>query len=356
MPKSVSRWYFGALLFVFLALLVVACQGPLRPHTRTVLFLSQQLPQSPVRPLHLISRAPDHQQLRLESDNGPIVADLFVPRAWLGAPDTGARPGVIVAMGIKMADQDRPMLLEFADTLARLGFVVLFPRLEVLDQGVALPEEPATFVRGIHYLRTLHEVDPERISVLGISIGASTALVAASDPTLADDVHALIFFGGFYDIFDYLLSLASGTMIVDGQAVPWEVEPEAVGHMRQILEAKQATSLLSAFDAGTRSDAELLVYSAPAAEVSELRRFSPSARTSDTQAKLFILHDRGDRFVPYIESLKLRRAVPPDRVEAFLLSSVFQHAQFKTGLSWEFVSDLAALYGFVTHTLSYIDR
>ena len=73
----------------------------------------------------------------------------------------------------------------------------------------------------------------------------------------------MIFFGGFYDVFDYLVSLASGTMLVDGEPVAWESDPEAVGHMRQILEAKGATHLLSAFDAESREEAERVVRSAP---------------------------------------------------------------------------------------------
>ena len=166
----------------------------------------------------------------------------------------------------------------------------------------------------------------------------------------------MIFFGGFYDVFDYLVSLASGTMLVDGEPVAWEPDPEAVGHMRQILEAKGATHLLSAFDAESRDEAERVVRSAPEWELEELRRFSPSARTGDTDARMFVLHDRGDRFVPYVESLGLRDALPPEQVEDFLLSNAFQHAQFKSGLSGEALSDLGALYGFVTNALGYLDR
>jgi len=71
---------------------------------------------------------------------------------------------------------------------------------------------------------------------------------------------------------------------------------------------------------------------------------------------MFVLHDRGDRFVPYVESLGLRDALPPEQVEGFLLSDAFQHAQFKSGLSGEALSDLGALYGFVTNALGYLDR
>jgi dienelactone hydrolase len=341
---------------LLLALLATASQRWLVPHARTILLLSQELPQSPVRPLHLLTHQPRHEQLRLESSAGPIVADLFAPTRWFGPAEPGPRPAIVVAMGVKLSDHDRRVLLRFADTLARLGFVVLFPRLVALDQGVSRPEEPTTFIAAVRHLQATAEVDRTRISLLGISIGASTALIAASDPALADDVHAVIFFGGFYNVLDYVLSLATGTMVVDDRPLAWEPDPDAVGHMRQILEAKEATWTLGVFDAGGRDEAERRLGAAPDWELAELRRFSPAARTRDTHARVFVLHDRGDRFVPYTESIKLHCALPPERVEAFLLSSVFEHAQFKRGSSVEVVADLAALYGFVTRAFGYLDR
>jgi len=199
-------------------------------------------------------------------------------------------------------------------------------------------------------------VDRERISLLGFSVGASTALVAASDPTVANAVHAVIFFGGYYEMLGYVLSLATGTMVVDDQTVPWQPEVDAVGHMRQILEAKEAAGVLRVFDAATRDQAEQLVHLAPDWELAELSRFSPAERLDNVRARVFILHDRGDRFVPYIESVKLHGALPSGQVEAFLLTSAFEHAQFKEGVSWELLADLASLYGFVVSAVDYLDR
>jgi dienelactone hydrolase len=43
---------------------------------------------------------------------------------------------------------------------------------------------------GVRLLGDIELVDGERISLLGFSVGASTALVGASDPTVAGAVHA----------------------------------------------------------------------------------------------------------------------------------------------------------------------
>jgi hypothetical protein len=351
-PSAPARSRALLTLALLLALLAIVFQRPLATHAKVLLLLSQELPQVPVKPLHLLTAEPVHEQLRLESRHGPIVAELFIPTPRFGPAAPRARPGLILAMGVKTSERDRPVLLGFARTMARLGFVVLWPRLQALDEGVSTAEEPETFVAGIRYLESRGLVASGRTSLLGFSIGASTALVAAADPAVADRVRTVIFFGGYYDILAYLLSLATGTVMLDGQPSTWRPHEDAVGQARLVLEAKGAEHVLRIFDAATRQEAESLLRSAPAAELADLRRLSPSEHLDAVAARLFILHDRGDPFVPYVESLKLRRALPDARVQAFLLTDLFEHAQFKGGLSWGALRGVLDLYGFVYATLN----
>jgi hypothetical protein len=343
-------------LVVLLLVVVVVFPRPLVAHLKAILLLAQELPQSPVKPLSVLTTPPVHVQRRMQSTYGPVVADVFLPTLRFGTAGPGSRPAIVLAMGVKTSDHDRPILLHLADTLARLGFVVLWPRSEALDRGEALPEEPATFVAGVRLLGDVELVDPERISLLGFSVGASSALIAASDPAVADAVHAVISFGGYHEVLGYVVSLASRTMVVDDQTVPWQPEVDAIGHMRLILEAKEATGVLRVFDAATRDEAEQLMRLAPTGELAELRRFSPAERLDNVRARVFVLHDRGDRFVPYIESVSLHDALPTGRADAFLLTSIFEHAQFKEGVSWGLVADLASLYAFVVRAVDYLDR
>jgi hypothetical protein len=337
---------------LLLVLAVIVFQRPLVTHGKVLLLLSQELPQIPVKPLDLITAEPIHERLKLESRHGPVVADLFLPSSRFGRAEPGSRPGLILAMGVKITDRDRPLLLNFARTMARLGFVVLWPRLQPLDQGVSSAEEPETFATGLRYLEGHDLVAPERISLLGISIGASTALVAAADPALADRSRAVIFFGGYYDLADYLLSLATGTVVLDGQMTAWRPSDDAVGQARLVLESKGAEHVLQVFESRSREAAESALRSAPASELAELRRLSPSEHLGAVAARLYILHDRGDPFVPHVESIKLRRALPPDQVRAFLLTGLFEHAQFRDGLSWQVLRDLLELHGFLYTVLN----
>ena len=338
-----------------LALLLVVFQHPLATHGKALLLLSEAFPQSPVKPLSLVSAAPVHAQLELDSQHGPIVADLFLPTSRFGGVEDRSRPALIFAMGVRTAEQDRPILLGFAETMARLGYVVLWPRSEPLDRGEALPEEPATFVTAVHYLQGLDQVDRQRISIFGISMGGSIALVATSDPEISEHVRAIIFFGGYHDVFSYVLSLATRSFEVEGQTVAWDPYDEVVGHARKMLIAKSADSILNTFEAPTREDAELVLTSSPPHEVVELGKISPSWHLENVRARLFIMHDRGDRSVPYAESVKLNEALPGGVERTFLLTDVFEHVQPKEGaISWQTVRDLFRVYGFVYATLSYL--
>lgn len=320
-------------------------------HARTILLMSQAFPQMPIKPLQLLTAEPAHQTLEIESPRGTIVADLFLPTQHFGASDPHSRPALVLAMGVKTAPKDRPLLLSLAQTFARLGIVVLWPRLQALDDGVSLPEEPQTFIAAVDYLRTVEVVDPSRISLFGFSTGASVGLVAASTPELTDKVRSVIFFGGYYDIGDYLLSLATATTSLDGQTNQWTPADEAVGQVREILANKRAAGVLGVFDANP-DEAPALMASAPVAELAELQRFSPSLASNGFHGHLFILHDTGDPLVPYVESAKLYRALSPRVQTTYLVTSLFDHVQPKQELTGETVGNLLRLYGFVNEVLS----
>jgi predicted esterase len=359
-PATLAHtWRRRIAYWPLLAVLVIASAGfrwyaPVPSHLRTALLLAQVFPQVPIKPLELVSRAPVHQVQQLSSTDGAVVADLFLPTQMLGEVAPHSRSGLILAMGVKTAPKDRPALLELANTFARLGFVVIWPRRQALDDGVSLPEEPATFVVATHYLQTLEQVDASRITLLGFSTGASIGLIAASRPEIEDAIHSVIFFGGYYDIRTYLRSLASATIIANGEATSWQPAGEAVGHTREILTNVHAPGVLRAFDASTPQEAAALLDDAPQQEMMELDRFSPSVNTAGFRGRLFILHDTGDPLVPYVESDRLYHALSTQVETTYAVTSLFDHVQPKNVVTWEALLQGLRLYGFLEETLAYV--
>jgi len=337
-------------LVLVLALLGVAAAPalarPVRAHLKTLVLVSELFLPSPLRPLSLFAGPPRQERLLLPSAAGPIVTDLFLPAS---SPPPERWPALILAMGVRTAEEDRPLMVRFATLLSQLGYVVCWPRLEPLERSESQLERPATFLTVFRFLEQRPEVDPERISLLGISVGASIALVAASDPAIAERVRLVFSFAGYYDIFDYLEALASGVSRLDGRTERWSGEG-AVGLAREVLEnmgAPEAARILAEPDSARERLAAL-----PPAERAALAAVSPSAVITGVRAPVLILHDRGDHLVHFFESEKLERALRPRGQVELVIVDLFQHVQPRQATDPATLAELARLYRLLVTALA----
>ena len=342
------------LVVLLLVLAGVLWSGPLVAHAKAVLLISQVLPQIPVKPLYLLTNTPVHTRLTLASPYGPIVADLFRPVPRFGGIGAHTEPAMLLVMGVKAQESDKKLLLSFAQTLSRLGYMVMWSRLRALDQGSDMPEKPETVVVSVRYLKGLTTVAPRRISIVGFSVGGSLGFVAATDSRIRADVHALVFFGGYYDIDDYLVSLATHTSTFHGKTMAWRPDPQAVSYVRKLLHTARAWDVARIFGVRTRAQAEAILRAAPAHELAALRALSPSLHLKEFRSPVFILHAQGDSFVPYVQSAKLDQALPPHIVKAYLISDLFAHTHPKDIVSLDALQGALKLYGFLYDALRYL--
>ncbi|QQG43019.1 MAG: hypothetical protein HYW45_02290 [Candidatus Daviesbacteria bacterium] len=336
----------GLVLLVFL-LVVIVLNRQVSTHLKIILFITEQFPQIPLKPLGLITPSPIHQQIKLETESGKVIGDLFIPSS------PGSKSAVIVAMGVRTQEKDKPLILKFSQSMARLGYVTFWPRLEVLDKGQSLPEEPTTFVASFKYLESLKEVNKERISYAGFSVGSSTALVAAADPAVADQVHALVFFGGQYNIFEYLENLASKSYEADGQRVEWQVADDARNHAKGLLETKEATHTARIFSTKETGEIKKILSQMPEEEKAKLKRYSPQTVEDQFKARLFILHDKSDVYVPFTQSIKLNQAFQ-DQVEELMITDLFEHVQPNRPLGFLNIKEMSKLYGFLYQVFNFL--
>ena len=333
-------------------LLAIILYQPIITNFKIILFITEEFPQIPIKPLGIFTGKPSHKKVELDSENGKIVGDLFIPNQILRLTSFAQdRSALIVAMGIKTAEDDKPLILNFSETMARLGYVTFWPRLDVLDKGQSLPEEPDTFIKSFNYLSQQNFVSPKKISFMGFSVGSSVAMRAAEDPQISDKVHGLIFFGGYFDVFDYYISLATKTTQLNGQTLAWIPSPDAVSHAKGLLETGKANQLVKIFEASTSSQAYGLVRKAPKEEVDGLKKYNPKENLADFKASVFILHDQADTYVPYTESVRLNQALAGKVEKEFLLLNLFEHVQPNRPIN---VFQLAKLYGFLYKVLSSI--
>jgi pimeloyl-ACP methyl ester carboxylesterase len=349
----VKRWI--AALALFLLATAIILRQPVATHAKTLLFVAEVFPQVPVKPAALIADAPEHREVRLASDSGTVVGDLYVPRPRLGLWDEPRKPAVIIALGLKLEkDEDKQTVQQFARGLAKLGHNVLWPRLEAIDQGAWMFERPETFVRAFEHLSRQDTVDPKRISFVGFSIGSSIALVAAADPRIAPDVRAFVFFGGYHDILDYLLSLANEKAYLGDEESPWRPSENGLRQAKELATAEGIERLAPYFGPEPLESRQALRNLLSAPEIERLQSLSPNRNLPNLRTRMFILHDKRDEYVPYTESMALARALPPEVSKTVLIPELFRHVQVADGLSPESLGQLLQLYRFLYAVFAYL--
>jgi hypothetical protein len=85
-----------------------------------------------------------------------------------------------------------------------------------------------------------------------------------------------------------------------------------------------------------------------------LKQVSPSTHSDTLKARIFILHDKGDDFVPYLQPAQLNQALPERVDRSYLITDLFEHVQPGQHISLSTVRDVVQLYGFLYGIIGYL--
>ncbi|MFN8534570.1 MAG: hypothetical protein U0556_13615 [Dehalococcoidia bacterium] len=298
---------------------------------RTALLLPDLLVFQPLRPSVGWTLPPTRRTLTWDGPANPEQGDLYVPALSQRAP------AVVVLLGVYPAPLEDPNVRRLGDGLARTGLVALFPNSPRLQAGHITPEEIDAIVGGFAALQALPEVDPDRVGLLGLSVGGGLALVAAGDERLAEKVASIQTVGGYFDARDLLRQIGSRTALEPGRPAWQPSDLALVAYRRQLIDMLPLATDRDALEAAylsadpipadparmsptgklvmrliEESDPEVvdrLFDQLPADALARLRRLSPREWTGAIRAPVFILHDRADPYVPVGESRRLAEAL-----------------------------------------------
>jgi pimeloyl-ACP methyl ester carboxylesterase len=225
--------------------------------------------------------------------------------------------------------------------------------------------EPEKIAAAFDLLAERPEVDPERVGIVGFSVGGSLALVAAADPAIADRVAWLNAFGAYADTADYLASVASHAYIgADGSEVAWEpaeltrrvfkdfmLDQVDRAADRRALKGAYADAILlgvplapnaelrdglarsgrAVYDllmSSSWDEARRAVDGLPASTQRLIREISPMGHLDALGTRVYLMHEVADRWVPFVESHELAAALESSgRLEAYSEFRLFDHVQ-----------------------------
>ena len=335
-PSTTRLWALrtAAVALALLTLFIIATpQG--RTSFNTVLFVLQVL-DLPIRPQTLFTTEPVRHRIQFGPED---VADVY------RLPDDKPRAAVLLSLGATPHGLDDPAAVMLSDALARAGYVTMVHWSPQMGLELNLdPSDSDKLVQAFKHMERLEYIDPDRVGIGGFCVGASLALVAAADPTIRDRVDFVNAFGPFYDVEELIIQAVSRTVMYNGESTPWQPDPltikilatELIEHLdspsdvrtltRHFLDqqppapapldslspaGRTAARLLN----GVSSDeAEALYPMLPLAFRESLTQISPSTYVDDLRARLLIMHDRHDRYVPAAESWRLLKATR-DRID-----------------------------------------
>ena len=333
--------------------IVLTPQG--RAGFHTALFVLQTL-ETPIKPQSWFTDDSLRQEVSYQTADGTAVADVY--RLTDGKP----RAAVLMSLGANETGRDDASVVNLGHALARAGYVVMFHWSPTMGLHANIdPAEPEKLVRAFQYLEGRDYVDRERVGLGGFCIGASLALVAATDPRISDRVHFVNAFGPFFDAEMLLLQVASRAVVYEGESTDWEPDSLTLRVLanelietldnssdadiltRYYLEDQTASqSELAALTPSGRTVARLLdgvepreaqaLYSTlPSGFREDLARISPSNRVGDLRARLLVMHGRYDQVVPVAESRRLVEAAG-DRIDVrYTEFLAFDHVRPGTG-------------------------
>lgn len=291
----------------------------------------------------------------------------------------GGLPGWIVLGGVTSMGRFHPQLSRFTSALAASGAGVLVPEIPEwrdlqLAPGVTVP----TVRAAVRALDARPDVAPGKYGLVGFSFGAPQAVMASNHEEMADRIGAVVSFGGYCDLERTLRCQLTG--LHEWEGVTRRIEPDPYG--RWVLASNYLTSVPGCEDAidvagalrrlafastekrmpawdprhddlkdelrgglpGRRQPlfdmfapataSPLVGGSESEAMVVDLARacrrseplLDPAPGFPRMRVPTHLFHGRGDRLVPYTESLRFRRALP-DALDAHVtVTGLFAHS------------------------------
>jgi len=344
-----SRWLHRiGLALLVLALLcgLLIAWKPSRVALQTAILIPSLLGAGP-QPLELFSASPRRDTLRYRSDPAAAsdLADLWLPATASARQRVGA---MVLVLGVNNVGRQYPAVVRFGQAMARSGVAVLIPDSADLLAGRFSPAAVGGVVDAVDTLAAQPEVDPARIGLVGLSVGGSLSLLAASDPRIVGRIRWVNAFGAYADAGDYLAEVATHSFSLDGETRAWAPSdltrelftrlvvglvddagdrqlltlayqqvivdgslPAPDPALQRALQTDAGRDVYALLTARSLDRARAAVGALPAPIHTLLDELSPVRHLALLRAQVFVMSDTGDTYIPFVESRRLAAVLRP---------------------------------------------
>jgi acetyl esterase/lipase len=345
------------LAFIASSLLI----APVRTAERTALLLPSFFVQWPINPAGWF--VPAIEQATIDVSGPPADGEPGGGTLHIVRPGSGRHPALLISLGAEPAPPDNPAVVRLMRGLAQSGIVAVLVESPALNGGYITPQAPPLLVSAYQTMAGQRYVEPGHIGFLGLSVGGSLELIAAADPRISGQVRLVEAFGSYNSLAAEIRAAVTHSFELNGQEEAWQPDPTTVRVARlnviRLLAPDDQAQLTSLLDSGASLSSQppaslspggVLAYrlltasdpaqwnaiyaTLPADARAQIEALSPSAYLDQIRAPVFLMVDRDDPYIPYVQSVQMNQALraaghPP----YFSEFSIFRHVEPTRGAS-----------------------
>jgi acetyl esterase/lipase len=286
------------LWFVLAALLSLPALSSGLTTLTSACFLAEFLTAERWRPLSTMTVAGSVRPLMVTARERPVAADLYV------GPSFGKAPGLVLVHGLSPQGKDDPRLQRAAMLLARAGWAVAVPTVESLTVLRLRPEDSLAVAATI---RALAQAGHGPVAILGVSVGAGPALLAATDPSVSSSISAVLTLGGYASTVELLRYTLTGAYRFENHHGQRPIDEAAIAAFNRANPELVDAAGRRLIDNRDPELVDQLVSVLPERTRRLLDALSTQTLVGRLKVPLFLVHGRDDPAVPYTETLRLER-------------------------------------------------
>jgi|GEM_PF-3720141 len=365
--KALGKSLVSFLILIFaLSIFLLTPWG--RVFVKTSLLLSEILPGSPIHPLNLVTKEPIKEEVEITSGAGKVKTDIYRPNDLKRHPTA-----IFVVAGINPEDKS---VVVYTKSLARLGLIIAVPKIDDLVKGDLKYQSVENLVDTFGFLKAKDFVNSQRIGFFGICAGGTFSLLAGENSKISKDVDFVVTVSPYYDFYSGLFSIFTHRINEDGKSYSWNTHQQVTSSVQKLLinslENEKEKRIVNKLLEGDVSQEEIQSLSSDGRAIfdflsnSNPQKFdqlwnklpknlkenifpalSPKVQINNLSAKVFILSDGKDTYIPHTESWALAKDLSSDRKD-FVELDILEHAQLTKRLPRiTTVKQIIELYGFV---------
>ena len=331
------------IIWIILAILVFVLVTPWgRTFYKTLIILPEFIPNSPIKTINLLTPTPQIKEVEFKSQDKTIFADLYLPKT------RGKYPAAVLHLGVDIDRKDE-RIQKLANVSARSGIATLVPNIPSLHNRRVLTETKDDLISSFDYLKSQPNINKKKLGFIGFCASGGLVILAAEDLKINDQVNFIVAVNPYYDLKSLYKNITLRQIEDEGKIISWQphfktaeiYNRETINALEREKDKEILNKHLTFIDQalfetgkfGSLSQSELIQLTQEAKFTYEsltnkdqdkvsyylekatsdqkklLEELSPSTNLDKLKAKIFILMDKNNIYIPYTEAKLLDKAL-----------------------------------------------